>query len=448
MSNRSRLSRGDNRRNARIKRLREIVPHDNAVIGLDLASAKQVVVVTDHDSRVLARRTYRCSPGELGQALQWARAAATTAGFTGVTLACEPTGHRWRVVGELAAEAGIAMVCVQPMLVARAREAEDFTRDKSDDKDAMLIARLACHLHVYVPEVLSPVWARLRHLGARRVEQITRRSAARQQVRDLLECVWPQVLDCASKPFDAATWLAAMRVSGCDPEQVRGHATLEAFTAAVAAELPAWGARRVYRPILAKIWAAATAPAGLPGQRAAAIERAGSVLGDLVYHAAACTQVETKMTAVIEELGYTALIESFPGISVVGAAAILAETGDLTRFDSARALVKHAGLCPRENASGTYAGKTTISRRGRPKLRLAVYRAAFAATANNEVYAARYTHLTTRKVNPLTNNQARVAIGAALLRQLFTVLTTGTPWNPTIAAGGTTKQGTAQQEAA
>ncbi|MGV9795623.1 IS110 family transposase [Gordonia sp. NPDC003422] len=448
MSDRSRLSRGDKRRNARIARLREIVTRDNAVLGLDLASSKQVVVVTDHDSQVLARRTFRCSPGQLGPALAWALAEATKAGFRGLTLACEPTGHRWRVVGELAAEAGIAMVCVQPMLVARAREAEDFTRDKSDDKDAVLIARLTCQLHVYVPEVLSPVWARLRHLGARRVEQVTRRSAARQQVRDLLECVWPQVLGCASKPFDAATWLAAMRVAGCDPEKVRGHGTLAAFIAAVAAELPAWGARRVYRPILAKIWAAAAAPVSLPGQRAAAIERAGYVLGDLAHHAHACGQVETEMTAVIDELGYTALIESFPGISVVGAAAILAETGDLARFDSARALVKHAGLCPRENASGTYAGKTSISRRGRPKLRLAVYRAAFAATANNEVYAARYTHLTTRKANPLTNNQARVAIGAALLRQLYIVIVTNTTWDPAIAAGGTTKQGTAQQEAA
>ncbi|MGI8816867.1 MAG: transposase [Pseudonocardia sp.] len=48
-----------------------------------------------------------------------------------------------------------------------------------------------------------------------------------------------------------------------------------------------------------------------------------------------------------------------------------AETGDPTRFTHARALVKHAGLCPRDNSSGTYQGKTAISGRGRPELRLA-----------------------------------------------------------------------------
>lgn len=34
------------------------------------------------------------------------------------------------------------LVCVQPLLVGRARESEDYTRDKTDDKDAVLIAQL------------------------------------------------------------------------------------------------------------------------------------------------------------------------------------------------------------------------------------------------------------------------------------------------------------------
>ena len=77
---------------------------------------------------------------------------------------------------------------------------------------------------------------------------------------------------------------------------------------------------------------------------------------------------------------------------MVGAAAILAETGDPTRFDDAKAVVKHAGLCPRDNASGAFAGKTTISGRGRPLLRLAAWRAVWGALPHNPVFAARYTH--------------------------------------------------------
>ena len=67
-------------------------------------------------------------------------------------MACEPTGHRWRVLDQLASERGLPLVCVQPLLVWRAREGEDLTWDKSDPKDAVIIARLAAGLRCYVPE--------------------------------------------------------------------------------------------------------------------------------------------------------------------------------------------------------------------------------------------------------------------------------------------------------
>ncbi len=85
-----------------------------------------------------------------------------------MTVACEPTGHRWRVLDQLAAERGLPLVCVQPLLVWRAREAEDLTWDKSDPKDATLIAQLAAERRCYEPERIDATWARLRHLGARR----------------------------------------------------------------------------------------------------------------------------------------------------------------------------------------------------------------------------------------------------------------------------------------
>src|SRR4029077_15476675 len=66
------------------------------------------------------------------------------------------------------------------------------------------------------------------------------------------------------------------------------------------------------------------------------------------------TDTEARMISVLDELKLTALATSIPGLSPVGAAAILAETGDPNRFASGRALVKHAGLAPREKLSGTF----------------------------------------------------------------------------------------------
>ena len=104
MGNGSGVSRGDRNRNARLERLRALVPVTNAIVGIDLADAKQMVVVTDHDSKVLARKTYRCRAWQLGAALDWAAQRAAARGFAGVPLSCEPTGHRWRVLAQLAAD--------------------------------------------------------------------------------------------------------------------------------------------------------------------------------------------------------------------------------------------------------------------------------------------------------------------------------------------------------
>jgi transposase len=212
VSNGSGVSRGDRNRNARLARLREAVPCSNAIVGIDLADSKQMVVVTDHDSKVLARRTFRCKAWDLADALEWAADRAVRAGFAGVTVACEPTGHRWRVLGQLAADRDMSFVCVQPAASAYARRTEDLTGDKTDDKDAVLIARLTAQLRCYLPEPVDPVWGRLRHLGARREQLLESHTRCVQQMRDLLECVWPAALDAAAQPFKSATWVAALTV--------------------------------------------------------------------------------------------------------------------------------------------------------------------------------------------------------------------------------------------
>jgi transposase len=146
---------------------------------------------------------------------------------------------------------------------------------------------------------------------------------------------------------------------------------------------------------------------------------------------------------VLDDLGMTELVTTIAGLTAVGAAAILAETGDPNRFATPRSLVKHAGLCPRDNASGGYQGKTSISGRGRPGLRVAAWRAVWAALPNNPVMAARFTYLTTRDQNRLARQQARTACAAALLRWLHVVITRQVRWDPVIAAGATSPLRTA-----
>jgi transposase len=112
-------------------------------------------------------------------------------GLAGVTVSCEPTGHRWRVLGQLAADRSMPFVGVQPMQTWWARRSEDLTFDQTDDKDAVLIAGLTARLRCSAPEPVDETWRRLRHLGARREQLIVAAVSQIQQIRDRLECVWP-----------------------------------------------------------------------------------------------------------------------------------------------------------------------------------------------------------------------------------------------------------------
>jgi transposase len=443
VGNDSGVSRGDRNRNAKLARLRALVPTMNAIVGIDLADNKQMVVVCDHDSKVLARRTFRCRAWDLGAALDWAGERAAVSGFAGATVACEPTGHRWRIVGQLAAERSMPFVCVQPSMTAWARRSEDLSFDKTDEKDAVLIARLTAQLRCYLPEPVDETWGRLRHLGARREQLVVEMVSQVQQMRALLECVWPASLDTAKHPFRSVTWAAAMTVvchrDGGDLARTR-RLGVARFDHAVRREISRRGGQKPCGRIIRKTFTALADDTGVLAHRPGALERVAFLLTDWQYAADRLADTETRMVAVLDELQLTDLVSSIRGITAVGAAAILAETGDPRRFTTARALVKHAGLAPREKLSGTFVGRTKLTGQGRPALRLAAWRAVWGAQRVNPVYAARYRHLTGREHNRLTPTQAQTAIAAAILRHLHAIISTGQVWDPVVATHGTRRQ--------
>ncbi len=163
------------------------------------------------------------------------------------------------------------------------------------------------------------------------------------------------------------------------------------------------------------------------------------------------------MVTVLGELGLSRLAD-IPVLTAVGAAAILAETGDPRRYDSSSSLVKHAGLSPSDNASGAFLGDAHISRRGRPGLRLTVWRAVWPMLRFNPVMAAKYQAMTqaadaavqAAEAQPGTGSRqagaaaaaarsrrakARVACAASLLRWIYSLAVHDTSWDAAVAAG-------------
>jgi transposase len=83
VAQRSGLTRGDRRRNAKIEELRAVVRSDRAILAIDLGEDKQVAALLDHDGRVLGRRVARDKAHALGGLLRWAVEQAGRHGFVG-----------------------------------------------------------------------------------------------------------------------------------------------------------------------------------------------------------------------------------------------------------------------------------------------------------------------------------------------------------------------------
>jgi transposase len=470
MSKGSGVSRSDRRRNARKERLRDLLPRDGAVIGIDLGEDKQALAVVDHDVRVRWRKTVKVKAFRLGEALDQAVAAARLAGFAQVTVACEPTGARWMQVQRLCGERGLPLVCIQPLMSHVSREQQELDTHKTDESDCVMIGRLATELHCYIPEVLDEAWGYLRQLGRRREQLVRAAVASGHRIRDFLASAWPVVLETCADPLKSRTWLAAVQLvtgrCGADPGQLAVAGPQE-FAALVRAAAPGWAARWDCRAITLRIFAALTSTEGaVAWSRRGLLRRVADELGDLQRTRAQLRAVEADMVAVLDELGLSRLA-GIPALTALGAAVILAETGDPHRYDSSSSLVKHAGLAPASNESGAFAGDAHISRRGRPGLRRAVWRMVWPMLQFNPVLAAKYQAMTqaagdaarqapagTRQATAAAaaarrqRARARVACAASLLRWIYCLTVHGTSWDPAIAAAPAAQPSPAPAQAA
>ena len=84
-------------------------------------------------------------------------------------------------------------------------------------------------------------------------------------------------------------------------------------------------------------------------------------------------------------------LHTIPGIGIIGAATILAEIGDISRFKNSSALVAFAGIDPTVRQSGEFnSTHNHMSKRGSPYLRHAIFLAATTCSFHNSPLNAYY----------------------------------------------------------
>lgn len=99
----------------------------------------------------------------------------------------------------------------------------------------------------------------------------------------------------------------------------------------------------------------------------------------------------------------------------------MAEVGDLSSYEHEQQIIRLAGLNLKENSTGKKKGKSTITKRGRSRLRALLFRAVMPMVASNPEFKALHCYLTTRNQNPLKKKQSIVALYGKLIRVLHTL---------------------------
>jgi len=121
------------------------------------------------------------------------------------------------------------------------------------------------------------------------------------------------------------------------------------------------------------------------------------------------------------------LLCSIPGIGILTAITILAETNDFELIRNKRQLTSYAGLDVKEKQSGTSVkGKPRISKKGNKNLRKAMHLPALAAIKYDERFKAVFTRLVSKHGIKM---KAVVAVQRKLLEMTYIIYKTQKPYD-------------------
>jgi transposase len=309
----------------------------------------------------------------------------------------EATSDYWKPFYYLLEDAGFEV------LLVNARHVKNLPGRKTDVADATWLAQLGAHGLVRGSFVPPEPIRQLRDLTRARTAITRERGREIQRLEKLLE--------------DAGIKLSAV---ASDILGVSGRAMLEALI--VGDRDPAGLADLAKRRLRSRIPQLTEALNGRFTEHHAFLARVHLDLID--RHSEAISQLTARIEVMMEPFqGFRDLICTIPGIGLLTADVIVAETGaDMSRFPTAKHLASWAGTTPGSNES---AGKVKSSRTrpGNPYLQGALGAAAMACSQNPQTYlGARYRRIASRR-GP---QKANVAIQHSMLIAIWHMGTTGT----------------------
>jgi transposase len=346
-------------------------------VGIDIAKEIHWVTAIDAGGVVLLDRRLENRPTAIAELVN---ALAALGGEPGG----EPEGDvriGFDVVGGIAglaeamlAEAGFALVHVPGLAVNRARQGSVGGENKSDPRDARVIAdqvRIRSDLRPILPARELDLEIRL--LVGRRGDLVSAQTQRLGRQHDLLVGIFPgleRVLDLTTK---GAQHLLSRYVT---PAELRA-----AGTRRLVRYLQAAGGLPHVEALVGRVIEAAAEQHVAVAAEAMSARLIRELAAEALAARARLIALDRELLALLDRHPDAALIRSLPGMGVVLTAEFIAEAGDLSRFRSADALAAAAGIAPVLRQSG----KTRFLRRpagGNKALKRVFYQSAFCSLAH------------------------------------------------------------------
>lgn len=395
------------------------VTEDTLVVGVDIGG-------TTHYARAFNWRgievgkiyKFTNCQEQFDRFMHWLQTLLDANGMNKIMVGLEPTGHYWFALGQYLEQSKIQICMVNPYHVKNTKEMDDNNQTKNDQKDPKVIAKLVIDGRFSYPYIPVGAYADMRILNNERLRVCKKLVACKNQIERWLSIYFPEYKS-IFKNFETVSSLMVLE-KACLPADVLDMGA-EAINELWRSEkLKAVGIKKATR----LVEAAKISLGQRYGLKAARLQ-----LKLLLQEYKNQQEIEKQILAEMEELlseipGSQELLK-IKGIGIKAVAGFIAEVGDVRRFASPKQIQKLAGLSLKENSSGIHKGETTISRRGRARLRGILFNAVIPLLATNESFQAIHVHYTKRDENPLKPKQSVVAICCKLIRIFYAILKRG-----------------------
>ena len=405
--------------NEKISQVRE----ETIVVGVDIASETHYARAFDWRGIELAK-IFKFDSNADGFARfdVWIRRLCAENGKTATIVGAEPTGHYWFTFGEHLKKQKMKFVFVNPMHVKRTKEIDDNRAGKSDAKDPKTIASLMIggkYLEPYMPE---DIYAELRVMNENRIRVTKELVAIENRIRRWFSIYFPEHKQVFGD-WKSESSLMVLKVAPLPKDVVvLGAEGINTLWREV--KLRAVGIKRAKLLVETAI-----SSVGVTTAENSARHTIAMYLSDYQNKKEQLDEVLEILETLCIQIPFAEKLLAINGIGLLTVSTFFAEVGDLKRFKSPKQIQKLAGYAIAENSSGKHKGKTCISKRGRKRLRWALYQAIMPLIRFQPGFAQLHKYYKSRPDNPLKSKQSMVALCCKLIRVFWAITTKGTDFD-------------------